>query len=151
MNKRSYFHNSTFHLYLADSQIPDAGLGVFTKDFIPAGTYIDEYCGEIYSFHPGGSYVFEFDSNYYIDANNYPRCYMAMINDCEYIAKKTIRKKNRKIDVTPNAYYDKYDNKLVVNCETIKKIEDKKIIVVSVMNIEPDSELFMSYGYDYWN
>jgi hypothetical protein len=39
----------------------------------------------------------------------------------------------------------------VVNCETIKKIEDKKIIVVSVMNIEPDSELFMSYGYDYWN
>lgn len=93
MNIESYFHNSTYNLYLAKSQIPDAGLGVYTKDFIPAQTYIDEYIGEIYSFNPGGFYVLELKQNHYIDANNYPRCYMGMINDCEFIAKKTIRKK----------------------------------------------------------
>ena len=48
----------------------------------------------------------------FIDARNYPRCYMGMINDCEFIARKVKRKGRRKIDMTPAAYYDKNNNKL---------------------------------------
>ena len=96
MNIERYFHNSKYNLYLSKSQIPEAGLGVYTKDFIPARTYIDEYTGEVYSFNPGGFYVLELKPNYYIDANSYPRCYMGVINDCEFIAKKIIRKKKEK-------------------------------------------------------
>jgi len=151
MNTESYFHNSIYNLYLSKSQIPDAGLGVYTKDFIPAGTYIDEYTGEVYSFNPGGFYVLELKPNYYIDAINYPRCYMGMINDCEFIAKKIIKKKKRKIDITPDAYYDSNNNKLTTNCKFIKDSENEKTLVYSICDIKPNSELFVSYGPNYWN
>jgi len=151
MNRESYFYNSIFNLYLSESQIPNAGLGVFTKDFIPAGSYIDEYIGDIYSFNPGGSYVLEFEPNHYIDARNYPRCYMSMINDCEFIAKKIIKKKKKKIDVTPDTYYDKNNIKLITNCEFKKNIDEKKSLIYSIIDIMPGSELFISYGSDYWN
>lgn len=150
-NRESYYHNSTYNLYLATSQIPDSGLGVFTKDFIPAGSFIDEYYGDVYSFNPGGFYVLELKPNYYIDARNYPRCYMGMINDCEFIAKKIIKKKKRKIDVTPEAYYDKNNNKLIINCEFKKDTENNKSLIFSIIDIAPESELFISYGPDYWN
>ncbi len=151
MDTVSYYHNSPYNLYLAKSQIPDAGLGVFTKDFIPAGTYIDEYYGDVYSFNPGGFYVLEVKADYYIDATNYPRCYMGMINDCEFIAKKIIKKKKRKINITPDAYYDKNNNKLVINCKFIKNPEEEKTYVFSISDITSDSELFISYGPNYWN
>jgi SET domain-containing protein len=151
MDINKYFHNSPYNLYLTNSQIPDSGLGVFTKDFIPAGSCIDEYSGDVYFFNPGGFYVLEVNEKYYIDANNYPRCFMAMINDCGFIAKKKIRKKKRKIDITPDAYYDKNNNKLVINCEFIIKPEEKKTFVYSLIDINKDSELFISYGTNYWN
>jgi hypothetical protein len=150
-NIESYYHNSLLELYLSKSQIHDAGLGVFTKDFIPAGTYIDEYCGDVYSFNPGGFYVLELKPDYYIDAYNYPRCLMAMINDCGFVAKKIIKKKKRKIDITPDGYYDKNNNKLVINCEFIKKPDENKTFVFSICDILPNSELFISYGPNYWN
>ena len=151
MDIESYYHNSQYNLYLEKSQIPDAGLGVFTKDFIPAGTCIDEYYGDIYTFNPGGFYVLEVMPNYYIDAYNYPRCYMAMINDCGFVAKKIIRKKKRKINITPDAYYDKNNNKLMTNCVFVKKQEEYKTYVFSLIDIIPNSELFISYGSNYWN
>ncbi len=151
MNRESYFYNSIFNLYLSESQIPNAGLGVFTKDFIPAGSYIDEYIGDIYSFNPGGSYALELEPNYYIDTRNYPRCYMGMINDCEFIAKKIIKKKKKKIDITPDTYYDKNNIKLITNCEFKNSIDQKKSLIYSIIDIMPGSELFISYGSDYWN
>jgi hypothetical protein len=68
MNKELYFYNSIFNLYLNNSQIPNAGFGVFTKDLIPKDTYIDEYIGDIYSYNPSGCYVIEINLDYYIDA-----------------------------------------------------------------------------------
>lgn len=149
-----YYHNSKYNIYLDKSQIPDGWLGVFTKDFIPANTYIDEYCGDIYSYNPGGYYVLELKQNYYIDGSNYPRCYMAMLNDCEYITKKIKikKKKNRKkkTDITPDAYYDNNNKKLFTNCEFIKNTEDNKTYIYSLTDILPNTELFISYGNNYW-
>lgn len=154
IDKELYYHNSKYNLYLSKSQILDAGLGVFTKDFIPKGTYIDEYCGDINLYNPGGSYVLELKPDYYIDGNNYPRCYMAMLNDCEYITKKIKikKKKNRKkkIDITPDGYYDNNNNKLLTNCEFIKNKEDNKCYIYSLIDILPNTELFVSYGNNYW-
>ncbi len=149
-NREIYFHNSVYNLFLATSQIPNAGMGVFTKDFIPAGSYIDEYLGDVYTFNPGGFYVLELEPNHYIDARNFPRCYMGMINDCEHIERKIIKKKKRKIDLTPEAYYDKFNNKLVTNCEFKKNLNEKKTLIYSIIDILPDCELFISYGPDYW-
>lgn len=49
-----------------------------------------------------------------------------MINDCGFIAKKIIRKKKKKIDITPQAYLDKSNNKLEINCEFVKDLVNKK-------------------------
>jgi len=151
MENPSYFHNSIYNLYIEKSNIPDAGLGVFTKDFIPSHSCIDEYSGETYSFNPGGFYIYEYNSNHYIDARNYPRCYMSMINDCEFIPKKVIKKKKKKITITPNAYYDENNNVLTTNCTFKKNIDNKKVYIFSLVDIKPNSELFLSYGVNYWN
>ena len=59
-----YYYNSPFQLYLAPSQVPNAGLGVYAREFIPAGSRIDEYTGEIYSSKQASSYAFEVRPDY---------------------------------------------------------------------------------------
>jgi hypothetical protein len=148
---QNYYHTSPFRLYIATSNIKEAQLGVFTEEFIPPNTYIDEYKGDIFSFPKGGPYVLEINEHYCIDAFNYPRCFAAMINDCSYVAKKYKRKKRRKIDITPDAHYDKHNNKLEINCKFVFDVSANKAYVYSNdKRIEPYSELFISYGNDYW-
>lgn len=147
-NEESYYNTSSFSLSLLQSQLPSAGLGVFTNDYIPPHTIIDEYRGEVAPH--GGPYVLEIETGYYIDARAYPRCYMGMINDCAFVARKRIRKKKRYIDITPEANYDKNNNKLTVNCEVIIDKETKRAYIKSIAEIYPGSELFISYGEDYW-
>jgi hypothetical protein len=76
---------------------------------------------------------------------------MGMINDCEFISKKIIKKKKRKINITPDAYYDKNNNKLITNCIFKRDIQNKKVYIFSLIDIQPNSELFISYGSNYWN
>lgn len=144
-----YFHNSVFDLYLETSQIPHGGLGVFTKDVIPPNTLIDEYTGEKMRIGVG-AYVLEISESCRVDAREYPRCYMAMVNDCSFIAKQTIRKKKKRIDVTPAAYYDAENNRLDINCRFVLDTKAKRAYVYSICEIQPNSELFVSYGEDYW-
>ncbi len=146
MNK--YYHNSEFKLYLSQSQIKNSGFGVFTNDFIPANTKIDEYTGDILEYVTGGNYVLKINENYYIDGFNYPRCYMAMLNDAEFVPRKIIKKKKKRIDITPNGHYN---NNILLqnNCKFV--IENNKGYVYSLYDIYPNQELFISYGSDYWN
>ena len=39
----NYYHTSKFDLYLATSQLVNSGLGVYTREFIPANTLIYYY------------------------------------------------------------------------------------------------------------
>ena len=94
--------------------------------------------------------MLEIDTNCYVDARDFPRCYMAMLNDCSHIAKQYVKKKKRKIDITPPAYYDTNNNVLVVNCEFVIDSVAKRAFVYSVSEISSGSELFISYGPDYW-
>ena len=145
-----YYHTSKFDLYLAQSQLANSGLGVYTREFIPTNTLIDEYCGSLTSVL-GGSYVLYIKDKCYIDAIGYPRCFMGMINDASYVPKKIIRKKKKKIDKTPDANYDANNIKLINNCEFVIDIENEKAFVHTICDISPGSELFVSYGTEYWN
>jgi len=124
--KEEYYHNSKFNLRIDKSQIKEAGLGVFTNDFIPANTFIDYYKGNTCSGIKSGSYFFAINHIIGIDAQSYPRCYMAMINDV-------------------------YKSDFNINCEFIINEEEKKVEIFSCKNIQPDEELFISYGDSYWN
>ena len=145
-----YYHSSPFNLYVAQSQIPSAGLGVFTNDSILSGERIDEYKGELCNRDYGGAYALLLTKSALIDAASIPRCYMAMINDCSFIPKQYIRKKKRKIDVTPVAYYSATGIPLDINCEFQIDEDKKQAFIHAIRDIEPGSELFVSYGADYW-
>lgn len=146
-----YYHNSKFNLYLDTSQIENAGLGVWTREFINANTYIDDYCGLITSFNSGGSYVLEITKHYYINGDVNPRHYMAMINDCSYVSPKIVRRKKKIIDMTPPCNYGKDGRALENNCIFIIDEKNKRGMVYTTRDIEPNTELFVSYGKNYWN
>jgi hypothetical protein len=145
---KTYYHNSPYNLRIGQSQIPNAGLGVYTDTFIPAGSRIDEYTG-ILRDH-GGLYALQIYPGLFVDASVWPRCYMGIINDCTYIAPCYKKKKGRRIDMTPAAYYDSSGNVLEINCEFKVFPKEKKAYVYAVSDIPVGSELFISYGKDYW-
>jgi len=147
--KPNYYHTSRFNLYLEQSQLANSGLGVFTKEFIPANTLVDEYYGTETTFG-GGSYVLQIKPGYNIDALGFPRCFMGMINDASFVPKKNIRKKKKKINKTPDANYDVNNIKLINNCEFVIDKENLRGYVHTICDINPGSELFVSYGTDYW-
>jgi hypothetical protein len=133
-----YYHKSKFDLYIDNSSIVNSGLGVFTKTFIPKDSFIDEYYGEIIDYLFGGDYYFKIDKDYGINAEKFPRCYMAMLNDASYVPKSNRQlKKFVKHD---------YKNNCVFKVDEI----NKKVYVVSKVDIPSKSELFISYGDEYW-
>jgi len=145
-----YYYNSPFQLYLAASQVPKAGIGVFARETIPAGSCIDEYTGEVLSSNRVSDYVLEVRPDCFIDACELPRCYMAMINDCSYIARRVIRRKKRWVTITPNAYYDLYGRQLLINCEFVVNKASGRAFIHSLVEIPAGAELFIEYGPDYW-
>jgi len=144
----TFYHNSKFALKLDKSQIPDAGLGVYTLEQIPAGALIDEYCG--HKQDCGGNYALQVKKGLFINADVWPRCYMGILNDCTFIAPKYKRKKGRRIDITPAAYYDSAGNILKPNCEFRVCEVEKKGWVYASTDIPAGSELFVEYGDEYW-
>lgn len=135
-----YYHNSNYNLYLKKSQITNGGIGVFTHDDIQCNEIIDEYLGDITSVSIG-HYTFYIKENTYIDAYNYPRCYMAMINDGSFVPKRNKKQNNKKnINIVKE-----YEN----NCEF--SVKCNRVFVKSIKEIKAGDELFISYGEDYWN
>ena len=121
----SYYHNSKFCLEIKKSNIENAGFGVFSNTFIPADSFIDFYQGKIITKNcNGSSYFFHIHDLKGIDAIEYPRCYMAMLND---------------------AHNSSFEN----NCE-FRVTENEKVEVWSIVDIYPDEELLVDYGDEYF-
>ena len=53
------------------------------------------------------------------------------------------------LDFRFNEYINN-NNKLLTNCEFIKNKEDNKCYIYSLIDILPNTELFVSYGNNYW-
>ena len=120
-----YYNNSKFKLQIQKSTIECAGLGVFTLEPIPAKVCIGKYEGVKRSHNKTGNYYLEINYKVGIDAESYPRCYMAMINDV-------------------------FNTENIINCEFLVDEINKIVEIWSIKNIDADSELFISYGDCYW-
>jgi len=120
-----YIYNSNFNLCIKNSNIPNGGLGVFTNEYIKQNEYLGNYTGEIKENErfTYGIYAVSLNSQYFIDAYEYPRTIFAMINDARF---------------SEHSY----------NCEF--KIFEDRAEVWSIKEIHIDEELYFDYGDEYW-
>ena len=126
IDETKYFNNSCYNLKINYSNIEEAGFGVFALEFIPKNTFIAFYEGKIINEHFTGEYYFEINESNGIDAGEFPRCFMAMINDSRGSL---------------------FQN----NCKFVIDYKNFLVEIWSTKNIEPNQELFISYGSSYWS
>jgi hypothetical protein len=115
---------------IATSTIPNAGNGAFTNIFLPKGTTLGKYRGkrltkEQYNRSKDQSYIWELSSRngpVYMDSKN-PKLgnWLRYLNDS----------RDKRVNVEPYQYR-------------------QNIYYRTIKNINPGSELFISYGDDYW-
>ena len=121
-------------LRIKRSTIPEAGKGLFTKEFIARGTRIVEYKGKILTWKEVqqqkgfNGYVYYINRNRVIDAKNYKKTFSRFANDANGI--------NKIKGVKNNCRYE---------------IDGHKVFIEAITDIQPGSELFVSYGKEYWN
>jgi SET domain-containing protein len=123
------------HLYIKKSTLTNAGKGLFTKVFIPKGTKITEYKGQILTWKEvekmadyRNGYVFYFSKNYVIDAWKTKRGIAQYANDAKGLT--------RVAGLRNNAEYD---------------TKKRRCYIVASSDIAAGSEIFVGYGADYWN
>ena len=120
-------------LEIRESNIPGAGKGLFTNEFIPKGTRIIEYKGRIRTWKDAQNdsenyYILYVTRNHIIDANKRKKSLGRYINDAKGL---------RKIKG--------------LNNNTEFKREGLRIFVEAIKDIPEGSELFVGYGKDYWD
>lgn len=119
-------------LEIKESNIPNAGLGLFTKEFIAKGTKIVQYRGKRRTWkdvknEDGNFYIFYVTRNHIIDANNYKKSFARYINDASGL---------KKVKGCTN------------NTEFVR--EGDKVFVIAIKDIAAGGELFVGYGKEYW-
>lgn len=121
-------------LKVKTSTLPRCGKGLFTKAFIPKGSFITEYKGKISTWkdadHNEGNnlYIYFVSRNHVIDANGKKDDFAHFANDARGITKVT--------GVLNNSQY------------VVKK---KCVYIQATKNIEAGSEILVGYGKDYWD
>jgi SET domain-containing protein len=119
-------------LYVAQSQIPYTGKGLFTRKDIEKGKLIIEYTGEITTWDDvkhdaDNAYIYFVNEDHVINAKNHPEAIARYAND----ARGLTRVKGLS------------NNSRFVN-------KDGKVFIKSTKHIPADSEILVSYGKDYW-
>jgi SET domain-containing protein len=122
------------HLYIKKSTLPNAGKGLFTKVFIPKGTKITEYKGEVLTWKEvekmaddRNGYVFYFNKKYVIDAWKTKKGVAHYANDARGLTRVEGMKNNSEYDT-----------------------EKKRCFIVATKDIPAGSEILVGYGADYW-
>ncbi len=121
-------------LVVKRSQIPNSGKGLFTKKFIPKGTRIVEYKGNVSAWkdvdHKDGSngYIYFLNRNHVIDALPTPEHLARYANDARGLSK--IKGINN-------------------NCNYVN--EKKQVYIESYKDIPAGGEILVNYGKDYWD
>jgi SET domain-containing protein len=120
-------------LEVKPSTIPDSGMGLFTRQFIPRGTRIVEYKGRITTWddvkddHDNG-YIYSVSDAHVIDARRHVKALARYANDARGISR---------IKGVAN------------NCTYVN--DGVKVYIESVRDIEAGSEILVSYGKEYWD
>jgi SET domain-containing protein len=115
------------------SGLPEAGLGLFTNIFIPKGTRIAEYKGHVTSWKlvsqsVDNPYIFYITRNHVIDAQGYKKALARYANDAQGL--------HRIKGIKNNSMY---------------VIEDNRVFIEAITDIPAMSEIFVSYGKEYWD
>jgi len=131
MSFENFFYNNTeFILDIKPSNIKNGGHGLFSVQNIPKDTMIGYYKGDIlFGNNKVTDYSFQISKKYFIDAKNFPRCYIAMIND------------SNKSEFENNCEFRIIEQKIKKNSQ---------ICLYSIKDIKKGDELFASYGDEYW-
>lgn len=120
-------------LVVKRSNIPGAGKGLFTKEFIPKGTRILEYKGRITTWKDVlngkrfNGYVYYVNRNHVIDAMLRLKSLGRYANDASGITKIK--------GLTNNSIYVQ---------------EGKKVFIEAKKNIPAQTEILVAYGKEYW-
>ncbi|MBC7934162.1 MAG: SET domain-containing protein-lysine N-methyltransferase [Rhizobacter sp.] len=122
------------NLFVKDSTLPNSGKGLFSKTFIPKGTYIIEYTGKVTSWkdvdHEEGlnGYIYYLNRNHVINASKHKAALARYANDARGLTKIK--------GLLNNAIYEHVD---------------KKVFIRSTKNIDPGQEILVAYGKEYWD
>ena len=120
-------------LVVKPSNLPGAGDGLFTKVFIPKGTRIVEYKGRICTWkdveddHDNG-YIYTISDDHVIDAKNHKKALARYANDARGISRL---------------------KGIANNCDYVN--DGDKVYIEAKKDIEPGSEILVSYGKEYWD
>jgi SET domain-containing protein len=121
-------------LLIKRSNIPGAGKGLFTKQFIAKGTRIIEYKGrvttwkEVVNGKSFNGYVYYISRNHVIDAKPYKKALARYANDAKGITKI--------LGFTNNTKYVRDGGKVFIN---------------AIKDIEAGKEMYVGYGKEYWD
>jgi SET domain-containing protein len=116
------------------SVLPNAGKGLFAKEFIPKGTRILEYKGKITTWKDvehndgGNGYIYYVKRHHVINASRHKDSLARYANDARGL--------QRVKGITNNADYVE---------------EGLKVFIRSVKNIPAGSEILVPYGKEYWD
>lgn len=121
------------YLEVKPSQIPGAGLGLYTTVFIPAGTLIIEYKGVVTTWDEvkdqiDNDYIYYIGRNHVINAAPTPKAIARYANDAKGLTQLP--------GINNNCIF--------------KKIEGR-VFIKARANITAGSEIFVSYGKQYWD
>lgn len=121
------------HLVVKKSTIPDSGLGLFTKVFIPKGSRIVEYKGRVSKWkdvknESDNGYLYTINNNHVINAKPFKKALARYANDARGIGR---------IKGITN------------NCDYIN--DGLRAFIESKRDIPAGSEIFVSYGKEYWD
>ncbi len=121
-------------LVVKRSLLPKAGMGLFTRKFIPKGTRIVEYKGIVSTWkeadHENGlnAYIYFINRNLVINASKDKKALARYANDAKGMAKLK--------GVNNNSQY---------------VLDNKKVYIESIKDIEANGEILVAYGKDYWD
>ena len=120
-------------LEVKKSTLPGAGLGLFAKSNISKGSRIVEYKGrrttwkEVENDYKNG-YIYTIDPQHVIDAKTYRKALARYANDAQGMVRKN--------GIKNNARY---------------VVDGLKVYIEAVKNVSAGSEIFVSYGKEYWD
>ena len=122
-------------LYLAESSIPGSGTGVFTLRAIKKNAKIADYTGQLVSnqgWNDGGTgdYGVQLNKREVLDARSTQTALGRYANDC--------RPRNRK------------NRHCKLNARFSINHHNKTVTLKATKNIPANSEIFVSYGKEYW-
>lgn len=129
----TYMTINESQLAVKKSSLPNSGKGLFSKVFIPKGTYVVEYKGSISKWKEledsewDNGYIYFVNNNYVINARPHPEALARYANDARGLVKIK--------GLSNNCVYKKKGGKIYIYAEK---------------DIHPGQEILVSYGKEYW-